>query len=139
MIIKMHPFVSNTVKIPDEYKDVFVDATEYREVNDILFITDLLITDYSSVIYEMSLLRKPMMFYAFDLESYVSERGFYEPYEKIVPGKIVSNIQELLRALEEEDFESEKLDEFIKRNFTYTDGKSTDRVIELVFGKENLM
>lgn len=139
MIIKMHPFVSNTVKIPDEYKDVFVDATEYREVNDILFITDLLITDYSSVIYEMSLLRKPMMFYAFDLESYVSERGFYEPYEKIVPGKIVYNIQELLKALEEEDFESEKLDEFIKRNFTYTDGKSTDRVIELVFGKENLM
>ena len=80
-----------------------------------------------------------MMFYAFDLESYVSERGFYEPYEKIVPGKIVYNIQELLKALEEEDFESEKLDEFIKRNFTYTDGKSTDRVIELVFGKENLM
>lgn len=138
MIIKMHPFVSNVVNIPEEYKDVFVDATEYREVNDILFITDLLITDYSSVIYEMSLLRKPMLFYAFDLESYITDRGFYEPYEKIVPGKIVSNIQELIKALENEDFESEKLDGFIKRNFTHIDGKSTDRVIELIFGKENM-
>ena len=57
-----------------------------------------------------------------------------------VYGEIVSNnLKEFLKALEEEDFESEKLDEFIKLNFTYTDGKSTDRVIELVFGKENLM
>ncbi len=79
-----------------------------------------------------------MLFYAFDLESYITDRGFYEPYEKIVPGKIVSNIQELIKALENEDFESEKLDGFIKRNFTHIDGKSTDRVIELIFGKENM-
>lgn len=138
MIIKMHPFVSNVVNIPEEYKDVFIDASEYREVNDILFITDVLITDYSSVIYEMSLLNKPMLFYAFDLKSYVADRGFYEPYESMVPGKIVKNIQELVKALEENDFEEYKLDNFVKRNFTYRDGKSTDRVLELVFGKECL-
>lgn len=138
MIIKMHPFVSNIVNIPEGYEDVFFDASDYREVNDILFIVDVLITDYSSVIYEMSLLNKPMLFYAFDLKAYVSDRGFYEPYESMVPGKIVKNIQELIKALEENDFEENKLDNFVKRNFTYTDGKSTDRVIELVFGKEHL-
>lgn len=136
MIIKMHPFVRSDLKIPEEYKDVFVDAGGYREVNDILFITDVLITDYSSVIYEMSLLNKPMLFYAFDLRSYVADRGFYEPYETMVPGKIVKNIQEMIKALEEDDFEQEKLEDFVERNFTYRDGKSTDRVLELVFGKE---
>lgn len=138
MIIKMHPFVSNAVKIPEGYEDVFIDASEYREVNDILFITDVLITDYSSVIYEMSLLNKPMIFYAFDLKSYIADRGFYEPYESMVPGKIVKNIQEMIKALEEDDFEQYKMKEFVERNFKYRDGKSTDRVIELVFGKEVL-
>lgn len=138
MIIKMHPFVSNAVNIPEGYEDVFVDASAYREVNDILFITDVLITDYSSVIYEMSLLGKPMLFYAFDLKTYVADRGFYEPYETMVPGKIVKNIQELLKALEENDFEEQKLESFVNRNFTYRDGKATDRVIELIFGKSEM-
>lgn len=135
MIIKMHPFVSNVVDIPEEFKDVFIDASEYREVNDILFITDVLITDYSSVIYEMSLLNKPIIFYAFDLKSYIADRGFYEPYEEMVPGKIVKNIQELITALNEEDYEQEKMENFVEKNFTYRDGKSTDRVLKLVFGE----
>ncbi len=138
MIIKMHPFISDAVKIPVGLEDVFIDASSYREVNDILFITDVLITDYSSVIYEMSLLDKPMLFYAFDLASYVADRGFYEPYETMVPGKIVKNIRELITALEEDDFEKEKLKGFVERNFTYRDGKSTDRVLKLVFGDDIL-
>ena len=135
MIIKMHPFVDSVVQIPKKYEDVFIDASGYREVNDILFITDVLVTDYSSVIYEMSLLKKPMLFYAFDLNSYVGSRGFYEPYEDIVPGKIVYSMQELLTALENEEYDSEKLDDFIHKNFAQLDGKATDRVIELIFGK----
>ena len=137
MIVKMHPFVKEMIKIPEEYKPYFIDASSYREVNDILFVTYLLITDYSSVIYEMALLNKPMLFYAFDLKQYVSDRGFYEPYEDIVPGKIVKTLPALLRALREEDYESEKLEGFISKNFKYTDGKATDRVIDLVFGEQN--
>lgn len=136
MIVKMHPFVKEKIKIPEEYKDCFLDASEYREVNDILFITDLLITDYSSVIYEASLLNIPMLFYAFDLNRYIGDRGFYEPYEEIVPGKIVKTLPALLRAIEEEDYESGKLEGFIEKNFKYTDGKSTDRAIDLIFGEQ---
>lgn len=137
MIIKMHPFVKSDLKIPEEYKEYFIDASAYREVNDILFVIDLLITDYSSVIYETALLNKPMLFYAFDLKQYEAERGFYEPYEDIVPGKIVKTLPALIRALEEEDYEEEKLKGFVEKNFKYTDGKSTDRVIDLVFGESN--
>lgn len=97
---------------------------------------DLLITDYSSVIYETALLNKPMLFYAFDLKQYEKERGFYEPYEDIVPGKIVKTIPALIKALEEEDYEAEKLEGFITKNFKYLDGKATDRVIDLVFNNK---
>lgn len=136
LIVKLHPFVRRAVEIPEKYKDRIIDATPYREVNDILFIIDVLITDYSSIIYETSLLKKPMLFYAFDQRYYEATRDFFEPYEDLVPGKICSNFDTLMEALRKKDYEFEKMDGFIKKNFTYTDGKSTDRVIDqLILGE----
>lgn len=136
LIVKLHPFVKRKVEIPEQYKHRILDASSYREVNDILFIVDVLITDYSSIIYEMSLLKKPMLFFAFDQKHYEATRDFYEPYEDLVPGKIVHNFDDLMTALRNKDYEFEKMDGFIKKNFTYTDGKSTDRVIDqLILGQ----
>ena len=136
LIIKLHPFVKERVEIPEKYRDRIVDATDYREVNDILFIIDVLITDYSSIIYETSLLRKPMIFFAFDRRYYEATRDFYEPYEDLVPGKIVYDFDELLTAMKNEDYDYHKMDAFVKKNFKYTDGKATDRVIDqLILGK----
>lgn len=133
LLIKMHPFVTRCVDIPKAYKDRIFDLSSYREINDILFIADVLITDYSSVIYEMSLLNKPMVFYAFDQHSYEISRDFYESYEETVPGKIVHDFDELMDCLEKQDYEFHKMDHFIQKNFSYMDGKSTDRVIDQVF------
>lgn len=136
LIIKMHPFVREKIQIPEKYKDYMCDAASYREVNDILFIVDALITDYSSIIYEFSLLRgRPMYFFAFDQRMYEATRDFYETYEDTVPGKIVKNFDDLLEALEKEEYSKEALEAFVKKNFTYTDGKATDRVIDqLILG-----
>lgn len=135
LIIKLHPFVTRRVEIPPKYSDIILDASDYREVNDILFIVDVLITDYSSIIYEMSLLRKPMLFFAFDQKYYEATRDFYEPYEELVPGKIVHSFEELMEAMKNGDYQFHKMDSFIKKNFTYTDGKATDRVIDrLIIG-----
>ena len=132
LIIKMHPFVKKKVEIPEEYKEYIIDLSDYREVNDILFISDVLITDYSSVMYEFSLLRRPMYFYAFDQRMYEMQRDFYEPYEDTVPGHIVHTFPKLLKALSEDDYDYSQLDAFIKKNFLYTDGKSTDRFIDQI-------
>ncbi len=101
----MHPFVKNRLNIADKHKQYFVDVSDFREVNDILFITDLLISDYSSLIYEYAVFKKPMIFYAFDLEDYITTRDFYEPYESFVPGKIVQSFDALMDALDNEDYE----------------------------------
>jgi CDP-ribitol ribitolphosphotransferase len=132
LIVKMHPFVQERIQIPEEYKDYIVDAADYREVNDILFITDVMITDYSSVIYEFSLLHRPMLFYAFDQRMYEATRDFYEKYEDIVPGQIIKSFDALLDALRNEAYDTERLDWFIEKNFTYTDGKATDRVVDMI-------
>ena len=137
LIIKMHPFVREKIVIPEEYKDYMCDAASYREVNDILFIVDAMITDYSSIIYEFSLLTgSPMYFFAFDQKMYEATRDFYEPYEDTVPGKIVKRFDDLLDALAKEEYSKEALEAFVKKNFTYTDGKATDRVIDqLILGE----
>ena len=135
-LFKMHPFVHDPVLIPEGDADVMIDCSEAREINDLLFITDLLITDYSSVIYEASILNIPTLFYAFDLEEYIASRDFYEPFEPFVPGKIVRDFDELLVAMETEDYEKEKVAPFCERNFEYRDGHSTDRVIDwLILGQ----
>lgn len=78
-----------------------------------------------------------MLFFAFDQKYYEATRDFYEPYEELVPGKICNTFDDLMTAMKNKDYEFEKMDGFIKKNFTYTDGKSTDRVIDqLIMGLE---
>jgi CDP-glycerol glycerophosphotransferase (TagB/SpsB family) len=132
-IIRMHPFVRDPVVVPDALRDRLLDgSTTAIEPNDLLFAVDLLITDYSSIVYEYSTLNRPMLFYAYDLEDYVSSRDFYEPYETFVPGRIVRTFDELLDAIRREDFEVEKVEAFARRHFDHLDGDSTDRVIDLI-------
>ncbi|EMX8724755.1 CDP-glycerol glycerophosphotransferase family protein [Staphylococcus aureus] len=134
VLFKMHPFVKNRLNIADKHKQYFVDVSDFREVNDILFITDLLISDYSSLIYEYAVFKKPMIFYAFDLEDYITTRDFYEPYESFVPGKIVQSFDSLMDALDNEDYEGEKVIPFLDKHFKYQDGRSSERLVRNLFG-----
>lgn len=133
VVFKMHPFVKDKIVLPND--DFFADAADYREINDILFAADILITDYSSVIYEFSLLSRPMLFFTFDLDDYTRGRDFYQPYEEFVPGKCAPTFDELISALENEDFQIERTENFRKDNFEFCDGKSAERVVKLIFGK----
>lgn len=131
-IFKMHPFITQKPPIPAGCEDVFADGSSIREINDILPSTDILITDYSSVVYEAALLNIPTLYFAYDLEEYVSSRSFYEPYETFVSGKIVREFDELLDAIRTRDFEPEKLEAFRQKNFKYLDGGACDRIIDRI-------
>jgi CDP-ribitol ribitolphosphotransferase / teichoic acid ribitol-phosphate polymerase len=131
VIIKMHPFVQEPVAIPEPFRDRIIDgSTAGIDVNDLMFAVDLVITDYSSVVFEFSTLGRPMLFFAYDLEEYVATRDFYVPFESFVPGRIVRTFPELLDAIRREDYESEKVAAFAAGHFAHLDGGSTDRVID---------
>ena len=136
LIIKHHPFVELKYKIEERNRDRIFDFSRESEINDLLFITDLLITDYSSVIYEASLLTIPMLFYAYDLDNYVATRDFYSGYEHFVPGKIVRTQEELVAAVLSQDYEADKIEPFCKANFDIRDGKASERVAAFI---RNLM
>ncbi|MCL1950505.1 MAG: CDP-glycerol glycerophosphotransferase family protein [Turicibacter sp.] len=135
LVMKLHPFISEKPEIPDMYQDFVLDLSHEREINDLLFVSDLLITDYSSVCFEYSLLNRPMLFFAYDLEEYIASRDFYYPYEGFVPGPIVKTSKELVAAIKGENFELEKLAGFRERFFDHLDGESTKRVVDLIVGE----
>lgn len=132
IIMKLHPFIKNIPEISEEYKDFIIDLSKEREINDILFITDVLITDYSSVCFEYSLLNRPMIFFAYDLDEYIASRDFYYPYESFVPGPIAKTTDDIVNIIEEDNFEREKLNNFRTKFFDHFDGKSTKRVVDML-------
>ena len=128
VIIKHHPFITEQHPIPEKYKDRVIDLSESTEINDLLFISDVIISDYSSLVFEASLLNIPMLFYAYDLQAYIKSRDFYFDFKLYIPGKICSSLYELLQAIKEEDFEMEKIERFRNMFFDDLDGKSSERI-----------
>ena len=136
IIMKLHPFIKNIPVWDSKYQDFIVDLSHEREINDLLFISDLLITDYSSVCFEYALLNRPMIFFAYDLEEYIASRDFYYPYESFVPGPIVKTSQELVEIIKTENYNKEKLNQFRTKFFDHLDGKSTKRVVDMLLKLE---
>lgn len=131
VIVKMHPFVTQPPPIPARLADRIVDGTRVPiDVNDLLFAVDLLVTDYSSIVFEFSTLRRPMLFFAYDLDEYVASRDFYVPFTEFVPGRIARTFDELMAAIHARDYEFEKVPAFAQRHFDHLDGGATDRVID---------
>lgn len=138
IIIKLHPFCKEKYKIEEKYKDRIIDLSNADELNDLLFVTDLLITDYSSVVFEASLLDIPMLFYAFDLDEYIENRDFYYDFKEFIPGKTVFLQDELIKAVQSNDFESEKVKNFKHKFFDDIDGQSSQRVANKIISLLNL-
>lgn len=136
IIIRMHPFVTEPLGIPSAFRDRLVDGADTPlDVNDLLFAVDLLVTDYSSIVFEFSTLGRPMLFYAWDLDEYVASRDFYEPFESFVPGRIVRSFPELVEAIRRDEYATDRVAGFATRHFAHLDGSATDRVIdELIVG-----
>lgn len=130
VLFKMHPWVQGAVPIQKEYQDLFFDMNAYPDINELFLITDLLITDYSSSIYEFSLMRKPMLFFAFDKDQYATSRGFHRKYEENIPGRLCETFSDMMNALEAEDFEFFKVAEYIENHFEHVDDNNCDRVID---------
>ena len=74
-----------------------------------------------------------MIFYVFDLEKYINERDFYFDFKLYAPGKIVYSTEQLIDAINKEDYCTDRIKPFADMFFDYRDGKSTDRVVDLIY------
>ena len=112
-----------------------IDVSEYEDVNDLLIAADILVTDYSSIIFDYALLNKPIVYFTYDKELYSNNRGLYEPFDNYVYGAVAENRHELIKAIKIEAYNTEKRKEFIDKYMSGCDGKATKRTIKLILEK----
>ncbi len=129
MVICPHPLMENSI-LDKSYDNIFV----YRDypTNDYMMVSDLLITDYSSVIFEYALLNKPMVFFCYDINIY--NRGFYLRYPEDLPGPVITNQKELSEYLGSlKDYSvSDQFQNFLDKYMSSCDGHSSERIAGLI-------
>lgn len=104
------------------------------DISNLYIVSDLLITDYSSVFFDYAILERPIYFYMYDREEYDKQlRGFYLDVDQDLPGEIVTTEDQLLHLIKSERYDFDKLKEFNKEFNSFQDGYSSQKVIEKVF------
>lgn len=96
-IIKMHPFIKKTIEINNEYKEIIKDFSN-ENIDDLMYVTDILITDYSSCAYEFSMLHRPIIFFRYDKNQYEFDRPMHGLNN--IKGIEVTNFDDLMYELE---------------------------------------
>lgn len=125
----------------EKYAGFVYDVSDYDDINDLYLASDLLITDYSSVFFDYSNLKRPMLFYMYDIEQYRDEiRGFYLDLSEL-PGPIVENEKDLVEAVRgvSENFAvDEKYEAFCAKFTPKDDGEATKRTLYRIFGMRDV-
>lgn len=138
ILIRLHPHdpyagqVEKIISGSKKLQESVVDVNKYADVNELCVLSDLLITDYSSICMNFAMLRKPMVFYAYDLGDYEEKRDLYFDYKEYVPGPVVCTMDELCSCVAHHDYQTEKLEKFREFNFGKPDGSATKRMLDQI-------
>lgn len=140
VLLRMHVVISNKITIDDELQGFVMNVSNYSDIQELLLITDILITDYSSVMFDFANTKRPMLFYTYDFETYRDDiRGFYMDFEQEAPGplirttsEIIDNVTNITKVTERY---SEKYEQFYVKYCTLEDGKASERVVNMLLDK----
>jgi len=140
IILRMHYLVAENFDL-GPYEGFVYDFSHYEDIRDLYMISDLLITDYSSVFFDYANLKRPMLFYVPDIETYRDKlRGFYFNFEQEAPGPLVketASVIDWVRETETPTFTLPPSFEPFYEKFCYLEnGESSKRVIETILNEK---
>ena len=134
LLLRLHVLVKENIELSEKQKERIMDVSSFSDIQELYLVSDMLITDYSSVFFDYATLNRPIIFYAYDLETYRDElRGFYLDYDKELPGSIVKTEEELYQEILAVKDISIDYSDFQKRYLPKDDGKATQRVVKEIF------
>ncbi len=137
VLVKYHYFIANHIDWSG-YEGFVYPFEGNADINELYLIADRMITDYSSVMFDYSLLHRPMYYYCYDLDAYRDAmRGFYFDFLEEAPGPISLTTEDLIRDLQmpEEEFKKqygEKEKAFYKKFHGYDDGHASEKIVNLI-------
>ncbi|MGS2643476.1 CDP-glycerol glycerophosphotransferase family protein [Streptosporangium sp. LJ11] len=136
LMIRKHPSVTD--RLPRVGTDFVLDVSVYPDIQELYLVADMLITDYSSAMFDFAVTGKPMLFYTYDLERYRDEvRGFYFDFEAEAPGPLLRTTEEVVAAVRDADEVHAKYrkpyDAFTARFCPLEDGGASARAVDRIF------
>ena len=143
LLIKHHGFAAaDRPVIPEGLENTFafdMNKNTVLGIEALLSLADICVTDYSSIGFEYALLERPLIFFAFDLDEYMDQRGMYWDYDEITPGPVCRTTEEMVDYIEnlDERFDLAEIQAFKEKYVGACDGHSTERTIALIEAEEN--
>lgn len=136
-VIKRHPLMIEDFLKGKNYDNIMY--IEDESLFSLMFASKMMVTDYSSTIFEYSLLNKPVIHYCPDFDQYLDLRGFYLDFNTDLYGEIIKNPAEFVNVITNKKYKlnNEKLEEFKVKFMSSCDGKASSRIIKLIKGKNN--
>ena len=137
VLIRTHYFIADKLDL-SEFGNFAIDVSRYDDIAELYLISDILITDYSSVFFDYANLKRPILFYTYDLDKYEHQlRGFYIDIRKDVPGPLLFTTQEVIDSIKnigtlKEEYK-ETYDEFYEKFCNIDDGNASRRIVEKVW------
>lgn len=138
LLLRFHYFIVDKLDL-GKFGDFTIDGSSYDDITDLYLVSDILITDYSSVFFDFANLKRPILYYTYDLEKYRDVlRGFYLDMEKDLPGPLLLTNDDVVDAIKNIDKISEeykdRYEEFYNEYCCVDDGNAAKRVVDKVFG-----
>lgn len=142
VLLRMHYLIAENMDIRS-LEDFAYDVSGYGDIAELYLISDLLITDYSSVFFDYAHLKRPMLFFTYDLEKYTSYlRGFYFDFESVVPGPLIKESDQVIAYIEELENNThqykETYEHFLEKFCNLDDGNASDRVLDHLFSESKV-
>jgi CDP-glycerol glycerophosphotransferase len=137
VLVRGHHHLANDVQVGGR-RDFALNVTGYRDISELFLISDVLITDYSSAMFDFAVTGRPMLFFTYDLEQYRDQlRGFYFDFEAEAPGPLLASSDEVLAAVRDVDAMAAgygtAYQAFAAKYCPLDDGKAGARVCDRLF------
>lgn len=136
ILLRLHHYVSSNINI-DEYRGFVYNLSSHDDIQELYLISDILITDYSSVMFDFSNLRRPIIFFTYDLENYRDQlRGLYIDFEREAPGPLVRTTEELIKEIKENESRinpgyKQKYQKFLDKYCEFESGQASKKAYEI--------
>lgn len=134
ILIRLHPHLQDYSTELVKNNDFIIDVTKYDDIQELLLISDFLISDYSSLVFDYAITKKPCILYTSDLEEYLKkDRNLYFNIKEL-PFPICFNNNELIETIKSFDFEEyiNALNQFDLKIGSFEDGYACQRVYEKI-------